>query len=410
VQTQTHPTHCLPTALHRYLRKAPLDFLFFAAMAPTTTDDSKLPLPEGWIRTFSNSQKRYYYSHKDTKHTQWHFPSASEAKDPWLAKRRAEENQKKDQRQHQSKPSSHAKRPHPEDSVPSESKKPRASITSTPQADDLLALADTTSVAIIVPFRDLHVEQKRAAHLARFIPHMLQFLSKLKKQNLISDYHVYIVEQSDDRRKFNRGKLLNIGFDLARRRKTPLRPHDVFIFHDVDLLPQDDLSRAYAQFPKVPYHIARVWDRYSNNPKYFGGVVSFSSSDFKRINGYPNTFWGWGGEDDELQKRCNAIGLKWNWPRQGTLVDLEEMSLQEKLTFLKQHKEWKCMVKWEALDEHEKTWKSNGLADLNYKVLKTEGLDTTDLSKAKATKITVDVKLNGNHWANDKCGVEYRGG
>jgi N-terminal domain of galactosyltransferase len=28
-----------------------------------------------------------------------------------------------------------------------------------------------------------------------------------------------------------------------------------------------------------------VWDRYSNNPKYFGGVVSFSSSDYKRING-----------------------------------------------------------------------------------------------------------------------------
>jgi hypothetical protein len=92
------------------------------------------------------------------------------------------------------------------------------------------------------------------------------------------------------------------------------------------------------------------------------------------------------------------------------LVDLEEMPLQEKLTFLKQHKEWKCMVKWEALDEHEKTWKSNGLADLNYKVLKTEGLDTSDLLKAKATKITVDVKLNGNHWANNKCGIEYKGG
>ena len=118
---------------------------------------------------------------------------------------------------------------------------------------------------------------------------MLQFLGKLKKQNQISDYHIYIVEQSDDQRKFNRGKLLNIGFDLAKKHKKP-HPHDVFIFHDVDLLPQDDLGSAYAQFPKVPYHIARVWDRYSNNRKYFGGVVAFSSSDFKRINGYPNTF------------------------------------------------------------------------------------------------------------------------
>jgi hypothetical protein len=37
-------------------------------------------------------------------------------------------------------------------------------------------------------------------------------------------------------------------------------------------------------------------------------------------------------------------------------------------------------------------------------------LDTSDLLKAKATKITVDVKLNGNHWANNKCGIEYKGG
>jgi N-terminal region of glycosyl transferase group 7/N-terminal domain of galactosyltransferase len=300
-----------------------------------------------------------------------------------------------------------------------------------------LALADTTSVAIIVPFRDLHVEQKRSAHLGKFVPHMIKFLGKLQQQQQIADYHIYIIEQSDDQRKFNRGKLLNIGFDIARKRKGMKRPHDVFIFHDVDLLPQEDLGRAYAQFPKVPFHIARVWDRYSNNPKYFGGVVSFSSSDFKRINGYPNTFWGWyveyccnlevvtygivvrltmavfrvrGGEDDELQLRCNAIGIKWTWPRQGTLIDLEEMTLQEKLTFLKQHKEWKCMVKWEALEEHDKTWKQNGLADLAYKVLKSEPLDTKDAAKSKATKITVDVKLNGNHWANDKCGVDYMGG
>jgi hypothetical protein len=158
--------------------------------------------------------------------------------------------------------------------------------------DSLLDLADTTNVAIIVPFRDMHIEQHRAAHLAQFVPHMVQFLTQLqRKEQKISDFHIYIVEQSDDGRKFNRGKLLNIGFDLARRNKRTR--HDVYIFHDVDLLPQNDLGDDYAKFPKVPYHIARVWDRYSNNPKYFGGVVSFSSSDFKRINGYPNTFWGW---------------------------------------------------------------------------------------------------------------------
>ncbi len=117
-----------------------------------------------------------------------------------------------------------------------------------------------------------------------------------------------------------------------------------------------------------------------------------------------------GGEDDELQLRCNALGIKWDYPRQGTLVDLEEMTLQEKLKLLKQHKEWKCMVKWEALEEHDKTWKENGLSDLTYKIINAVPLDTKDMAKSKATKITVDVKLNGNHWANQKCGLDFTGG
>ena len=176
--------------------------------------------------------------------------------------------------------------------------------------DDFIGLVDATSVAIIVPFRDIHAAQKRAMHLKQFIPHMIKFLTKLQTDGLVSDFHIYIMEQSEDGRKFNRGKLLNIGFDMAKKSK---RGHDVFIFHDVDLLPDNDLGpwyvsniagveclistlsilnltigfERYAKFPKTPIHIARVWDRYSGNKKYFGGVVSFSSSDYKRINGFP---------------------------------------------------------------------------------------------------------------------------
>ena len=111
------------------------------------------------------------------------------------------------------------------------------------------------------------------------------------KHRKLVDYHIYIIEQSDDNRKFNRGKLLNIGFDIARKNKCrggKVANYDIFIFHDVDLLPGDDLGSEYTKFPRVPLHIARVWDRYSNNAKYFGGIVSFSASDMKRINGYPN--------------------------------------------------------------------------------------------------------------------------
>jgi hypothetical protein len=225
------------------------------------------PLPPGWSRGFSNSQKRTFYFHSETKHTQWHFPTASEAKDPMKALERANANKEREKRKAAAL------------AAPLEVKRPRSDSVS----DNLLEDLDASSVAIIVPFRDLHAAQKRAAHLQQFIPHMVQFLGNLKKDGKISNYHIYIIEQSDDQRKFNRGKLLNIGFDLAR--KATSRKHDVFVFHDVDLLPDADLGDWYAKFPKRPIHIARVWKRYSNNPKYFGGAVSFSSSDYKRING-----------------------------------------------------------------------------------------------------------------------------
>ena len=44
-------------------------------------------------RIFSDSQQRYFYSHAATKHSQWHYPTASEVRDPTIAKRRVEQNQ-----------------------------------------------------------------------------------------------------------------------------------------------------------------------------------------------------------------------------------------------------------------------------------------------------------------------------
>ena len=32
----------------------------------------------------------------------------------------------------------------------------------------------------------------------------------------------------------------------------------------------------------------------------FGGVEGFWSEHFRTVNGFPNRFWGWGGEDDDL--------------------------------------------------------------------------------------------------------------
>jgi len=108
-----------------------------------------------------------------------------------------------------------------------------------------------------------------------------------------------------------------------------------------------------------------------------------------------------------MQKRCERLGISWVYPPKGTIRDLEDMNLDEKLSFLRSHKSWKCMVKWEALDEHETTWKSNGLKDLQYKI---HSVSKISNSGDKASKITCDIQLNGNHWSNEKCGVDYMGG
>lgn len=158
----------------------------------------------------------------------------------------------------------------------------------------------TPHVAIIVPFRDLHIEQKRSAHLKLFLEYMTEYMRSLHVK-----FSVYIIEQSDDGKKFNRGKLLNIGFDIARK-----DGYNTFIFHDVDLLPSLQLGPSYRCHPtRGPLHIARVWNRYNDNKDYFGGVVSFTTEQFEALNGYPNNYWGWGGEDDELMNRMKTVRI-----------------------------------------------------------------------------------------------------
>ena len=76
---------------------------------------------------------------------------------------------------------------------------------------------------------------------------------------------------------------------------------------------------------------------------------------------------------------------------------MENMSLDDKLTFLRQHRDWKCQKKWEVLAEHEKTWETNGLFDLKYNIIK-----ETPIINNYCTKITVDILLN-QHWSDEEC-------
>lgn len=151
--------------------------------------------------------------------------------------------------------------------------------TATPHLEE----QEEDRIAIIVPFRDLHQQQQRMQQLKHFIPEMTRFLLEGE-----TAFKIYIIEQSNDGRKFNRGKLLNIGFLLAIQDNAT-----ILIFHDVDLLPSKDLLPFYTTVPtNGPVHIAKRWDRYNKNSRYFGGIAVFSKEGYERINGYPNNYWG----------------------------------------------------------------------------------------------------------------------
>lgn len=214
---------------------------------------------------------------------------------------------------------------------------------------------------IIIPFR-YQEETERNEQLETLLLRLDEMFYR--------EHRLIVVEQKTPKyRKFNRGKLLNIGFDIACR----VFKNDVdsasIIFHDVDLLPTHDLSGEYVRVQRGECnHLAKVWKgRYCNDNNYFGGVLSITKYDFELMNGFPNTYWGWGGEDQELFKRARWTKLRIVSPKHGEYEDLEKLNLEQKLKKLREHKR-KCMNKWELLKESEKTWSSNGLNSLHYTV------------------------------------------
>ena len=117
------------------------------------------------------------------------------------------------------------------------------------------------------------------------------------------EYQIFIIEQSDDK-PFNRGKLLNVGYKFACDNGC-----DYFVFHDVDMLPEDvDYS-----YTDKPLHLATHLQEHDYETTffdYFGGVTMFNKEDFELINGFSNEYWGWGFEDDDLLIRCLESDLE----------------------------------------------------------------------------------------------------
>jgi len=139
----------------------------------------------------------------------------------------------------------------------------------------------------IVPYRN------RTQHKFFFSKYM-SFILEDK-----DDYEIYFSHQCDSR-TFNRGAIKNIGF-LAMKQKYPNDYKNIiFIFNDVDTIPFNKIFDYDTNIGVVKHYYGYKYA--------LGGIVVIKGDDFERINGFP-CFWGWGMEDNVLQKRCERYGI-----------------------------------------------------------------------------------------------------
>ena len=94
---------------------------------------------------------------------------------------------------------------------------------------------DRHRLGVIVPYR------RRELQLKVFLDYITNYLNS---RNI--EHRIIIVDQ-DDAKQFNRGALLNIGFNYALKARC-----DYVVFHDIDMLPVD-VDYSYSD---KPLHLA----------------------------------------------------------------------------------------------------------------------------------------------------------
>lgn len=223
-------------------------------------------------------------------------------------------------------------------------------------------------LAVIVSYRD-NPFQNRQQQLETFVPFMTDYLKQLGAHY---DFQIIVVEQAEDGRKFNRGKLLNVGFQIAKA-----QGYDYHIFHDIDLLPNDDLLGYYGFYPHGPLHLAAVWNKYQHLALFFGGVCSLTTEQFETLDGYPNNFWGWGGEDEELYHRIVDYDMTILNPITGGFKELEHIHTKTMPNSVNQER-------FQLLAQRQGKANNNGLSNLQI-----QRLDEPEKLNSHASKYLV---------------------
>eukprot|EP00208_Stichococcus_sp_RCC1054_P000423 CAMPEP_0206140268 /NCGR_PEP_ID=MMETSP1473-20131121/8849_1 /ASSEMBLY_ACC=CAM_ASM_001109 /TAXON_ID=1461547 /ORGANISM="Stichococcus sp, Strain RCC1054" /LENGTH=205 /DNA_ID=CAMNT_0053534361 /DNA_START=401 /DNA_END=1018 /DNA_ORIENTATION=- len=117
---------------------------------------------------------------------------------------------------------------------------------------------------------------------------------------------------------FNRGALLN-----AAALFLVDSSYDCLVFHDVDTVCSSNDNVAY-RCPKgvAPLHLTPPGLHPRDDfPEFLGGNIVFTQEQFRIVNGFQHSFWGWGKEDNNMVRR---LQLHHMWPPERPAVQVRE--------------------------------------------------------------------------------------
>jgi len=207
---------------------------------------------------------------------------------------------------------------------------------------------------ILVPYRD-DGNQNRADQLEKFLEHY-------------KNIPILVIEQSNDGKKFNRGALLNIGYDYCLEKLPSIT---TFVLHDVDIvMTQDVIHKYYTDDGRGVMHLGNLVSPSKYDGEFFlGRVLRVSKEAFKTMNGFPNTFYGWGGEDDALAHRIRDPVYRPEDPKEG-----KEMETTNDI-FATKDPAFVEGFKNERLIADQLQWKIDGVNSLQYTIVENKTLN-----------------------------------
>ena len=171
-------------------------------------------------------------------------------------------------------------------------------------------------LALLVPYRSAD----RTVNILDFSELCSRLEHHLAQRGI--DFHVFIINQVDSQ-PFNRGALVNaaVATIFGPHLRTHLqnaRPFDYLAVHDIDRLPVlnniSGCGSAIASYYTYPLRAPRVLHPTS----FAGGVLLTPLALFRAVNGFANSYWGWGEEDNDLFLRLRWCGLP---PQHGERID-----------------------------------------------------------------------------------------